>query len=136
MDIACERVLLFGSQANGTAHEGSDIDLIIVSPDWARYGDLERLESLGLAAGHILEPVEAQGVTPEEIVSHQLSQFMAYVIDELAVDVTHFMPSASVRQNDPATPTRNWGEQGQLKAVAFGAPDTGEDWRAEYPGGS
>lgn len=106
MDIACERVLLFGSQANGTASEGSDIDLIIVSPDWTRYDDLERLEWLGLAAGHILEPVAAQGVTPEEIVSHQLSQFMEYVIDELAVDVTHFVSSTSVPKHDSTRTTR------------------------------
>jgi predicted nucleotidyltransferase len=28
MGIRCDRILLFGSQANGTAQEGSDIDLI------------------------------------------------------------------------------------------------------------
>ncbi len=106
MNIACERILLFGSQANGTALEGSDIDLIIVSPDWARYNTLERLEWLGIAAGRILEPVEAQGVTPEEIKSRQLSPFLEYVIDQVAVDVTHFTPSNLHQPEDSTGATR------------------------------
>jgi predicted nucleotidyltransferase len=61
MGIRCDRILLFGSQANGTAQEGSDIDLIVVSPDWARYNDRERFEILGIAAARILEPIQARG---------------------------------------------------------------------------
>lgn len=33
MGIRPTRVLLYGSQAPGTAHEGSDIDLIVISGD-------------------------------------------------------------------------------------------------------
>lgn len=85
MNIRCE----FGSQANGTAHEGSDIDLIGVSSDLTRYDRRTRLERLGIAAGRILEPIQAQGVTPEEITSHRMSPFIEYVMRELAVDVTN-----------------------------------------------
>ena len=56
MGIRSEQVLLFGSQAKGTAHEGSDIDLLIISSAWAPYGERERLELLGIAAARILEP--------------------------------------------------------------------------------
>jgi predicted nucleotidyltransferase len=46
MGIHIERVMLYGSQANQTAQDGSDIDLIIISPDFAPYNQRERLEML------------------------------------------------------------------------------------------
>ena len=87
MGIACERVLLFGSHRLGTATEGSDIDLVVVSRSFGHYNDRERLESLGIAAARILEPVQARGVTPEEVASHALSPFLERVLQEQAVVV-------------------------------------------------
>jgi len=87
MGIHCERVLLYGSQAAGTATEDSDIDLFIVSPDWARYGERERLEMLGIAAARLLEPIQARGITPEEIVTHQLLPLWEQVLKEQAISV-------------------------------------------------
>ncbi len=87
MGIRCERVLLFGSQATGTAQEGSDIDLFVVSPDWAPYSERERLERLGVAAARILEPIQARGVTAEEIATHQLSSLWEQVLREQAVAI-------------------------------------------------
>jgi predicted nucleotidyltransferase len=87
MGIRCERVLLFGSQATHTAEEGSDIDLFIVSSDWARYGDRERYEMLGIAAARILEPIQARGVTPEEITTHRLLPLWEQVLQEQSVVV-------------------------------------------------
>ncbi len=87
MGIRCERMLLFGSQASGTAREGSDIDLFVISPDWARYGERERLELLGLAAVRLLEPIQARAATPEEIATHQLAPFWEQVLEEQAVVV-------------------------------------------------
>lgn len=88
MGIRCERVLLFGSRATGTAREDSDIDLFVVSPDWARYSDRERLEMLGVAAARILEPIQARGVTPEEISAHRLLPLWEHVLEEQAIAVT------------------------------------------------
>jgi predicted nucleotidyltransferase/tetratricopeptide (TPR) repeat protein len=87
MGIRCDRILLFGSQANGTAQEGSDIDLIVVSPDWARYNDRERFEILGIAAARILEPIQARGITPEEIATHRLSPFWEQILQEQAIAI-------------------------------------------------
>lgn len=87
MDIHCDQVLVFGSQATGTAEEGSDIDLFVVSSDWARYNDRERFEMLGVAAARILEPIQARGVTPEEIATHRLTPFWEQVLKEQAVVV-------------------------------------------------
>ncbi len=85
MGVHCERVLLFGSQASGTASEGSDIDLFVISPDWARYSERERLEMLGIAAVRLLEPIQARGVTAEEIATHQLSPLWEQILDEQAI---------------------------------------------------
>lgn len=87
MGIRCERVLLYGSQATGTATESSDIDLFIISSDWARYSERERLEMLGVAAARLLEPIQARGITPEEIATHQLLPLWEQVLNEQAVTV-------------------------------------------------
>ena len=47
MGIRVEGVILFGSHARGEAKEGSDIDLLIVSPDFEGLNTRERLERLG-----------------------------------------------------------------------------------------
>lgn len=87
MGIHCEQILLFGSQATGEAREGSDLDLFVVSPDWDRYGERERYEMLGIAAARILEPIQARGVTPEEIAAHRLAPLWEYILQEEAVAV-------------------------------------------------
>lgn len=87
MGVTCERVLLFGSQAKGTAHEGSDIDLLVISEAWAPYNERERLEMLGIAAARILEPIQARGATPDEVATHQLSPFLEQVLHEQAIEV-------------------------------------------------
>ena len=80
-------VYLFGSCARGTQHDGSDIDLIIVSPDFAKFGLVKRLETLGRAAGRIWQPIEAYGVTSEEIETKPLSPFWEYILESGAVHI-------------------------------------------------
>ena len=85
MGIRPTQVLLYGSQAAGTAREGSDIDLIVISGDWKKYNQRQRLELLGIAAARILEPVQAQGFTPNEIKSKKVTSFWQQVIKEQAI---------------------------------------------------
>ena len=87
MGIRPTRVLLYGSQATGTASEGSDIDLIVISGDWKKYNNRQRLELLGIAAARILEPVQAQGFTPSEIKSKKVTSFWQQVIKEQAIAI-------------------------------------------------
>ena len=85
--IRPERIFLFGSHAHGEAREGSDIDLIVVSPDWASLNRRERLETLGVAAVRIMEPVQAQGFTPDEIATHQTGAFWEAILQKEAIAV-------------------------------------------------
>jgi len=87
MGIRVDKVMLFGSQVSGAAHDGSDIDLIVISRDFASYSQRERLEILGVAAARILEPVQANGFTPSEIESQQLIPFWDQILREQAVAV-------------------------------------------------
>ena len=77
--------MLYGSQATGTAREGSDIDLIVISSDWKKFNQRERPEILGVASARILEPVQAQGFTPTEISKNQIMPFWAHVMKEQAI---------------------------------------------------
>ena len=87
MGIRPTRILLYGSQAAGTAREGSDIDLIIISGDWTKYSYRKRLELLGVASARILEPVQAQGFTPNEIKSKKIMPFWEQIITGQAIAV-------------------------------------------------
>ncbi len=87
MGIRPVRILLYGSQAAGTAREGSDIDLIVISGDWKKYNHRQRLELLGIASARILEPVQAQGFTPSEIRTKKVMPFWQEIIKEQAVAV-------------------------------------------------
>lgn len=87
LGVRPERILLFGSHARGQAREGSDIDLVVISPDWSRFGRRERLELLGEAAAHIMESVQAQGFTPDEIDSGRVSSFWQEILLHEAIPV-------------------------------------------------
>ena len=67
MGIRVERALLFGSYARGEEREGSDIDVLIVSSDFAALNTRERLERLGMAAARLWQPIEAIACTPDEL---------------------------------------------------------------------
>jgi len=80
--IHVERAVLFGSYAYGAPHEGSDIDLALVSPDFAKLSRLERLEFLEEIAWdartHRIEPV---GFTNEELESASLTSVLSEIVD-------------------------------------------------------
>jgi len=76
LNICSEKIILFGSYAEGRQRLDSDIDLIVVSKDFQPFNVRERLEVLGLASGRILEPIEAFGYTPNEIESATSESFL------------------------------------------------------------
>ena len=85
LGVRAERIYLYGSYAKGMAHEGSDIDLIVVSQDFSSRDLRERLEILGVAAARLLKPIQALGYTPEEIVTGAYSPFLEEVLSTEAI---------------------------------------------------
>jgi predicted nucleotidyltransferase len=64
--ISVEQVVLFGSYARQQAREGSDIDLAVIAPQFARLNLRERYETLGLANMTLREPIQAIGYSPRQ----------------------------------------------------------------------
>lgn len=58
-------VVVFGSRATGDNLEESDYDILVISPDFAKYNRFERAELL-LEAWPGLLPLESVSMTPEE----------------------------------------------------------------------
>ncbi len=87
LGINVSAVYVFGSFSKGTQREDSDIDLIVVSPDFRGKDLRERLEVLGVAAARIMEPIESYGVTPEEIEKKTLPFFWSQMLEHESVRV-------------------------------------------------
>ena len=85
LGIRVERVILFGSYANGHPREDSDIDLIVVSKDFERMNIREKLEILGIASARIMQPIQAKGYTPQEIESKEKDLFLSEVLEHLKI---------------------------------------------------
>lgn len=87
LGVRAEKIYLFGSHRCGNPREDSDIDLIVVSPDFEPLDLVERSRVLGIAAARILEPIEARGFTPREISENELSTFWHHILNEESVAV-------------------------------------------------
>jgi predicted nucleotidyltransferase len=68
--IRVERLILFGSQAKGTAREDSDIDVAVISPDFRDKDIFERVKMTAKAGRETIRrfvvPLELVFMTPEE----------------------------------------------------------------------
>jgi len=64
--IRVDKLILFGSYATGANREASDIDVVVISKDFANKDYWERTEILSDAIYDVFEPIEAVAVTPEE----------------------------------------------------------------------
>jgi len=80
LGIKPKEIILYGSYAEGTARDDSDIDLIVVSNDFEKMNLRERLELLGLAAGRVFEPIEALGYTEAEIEEAKKETFLEEIL--------------------------------------------------------
>ena len=84
-DIHITKIILYGSYRDGNPREESDIDLIVISENFAEMNLRERLEILGLAAGRVFEPIEAIGYTQEEI-ENSKETFLESILDFPSAD--------------------------------------------------
>lgn len=78
--IFVKKIILYGSYAYGKPHPGSDVDLVIISPDFEKIKPLERLEMLSLATRKDRAPIEAIGYTPEEFAKAESYIFLDYIV--------------------------------------------------------
>lgn len=60
------KVILYGSDADATHREGSDIDVVIISDDFAGKGYWERIDILADGIYEIFASIEAVAMIPEE----------------------------------------------------------------------
>lgn len=65
-NIHISKMILYGSYAKGHPTPYSDIDLIVISSDLARFGPLKRQELLAQLTMNIDAPLEVIGYTPQE----------------------------------------------------------------------
>jgi uncharacterized protein len=61
-----QKIVLFGSYSTGTQRPDSDIDLVVISEDFAGKGYWERIDALAAALCRVFEPIEAVAMTPAE----------------------------------------------------------------------
>ncbi len=66
-NIRITKIILYGSYARGNAGPYSDIDLVVVSSDLARFSLLKRQELLSELTMNIDAPLEVLGYTPQEL---------------------------------------------------------------------
>lgn len=64
--ITVSRIILFGSFAKGNGNEDSDIDIVIISDDFASMTYWERIDCLSDAIYEVFEPIEAVSFTNKE----------------------------------------------------------------------
>jgi len=64
--IRINKLILFGSYAQGKAKEGSDIDVLVISDDFSGKNYWERIDILADAIYKVFEPIEAVALTIEE----------------------------------------------------------------------
>ena len=65
-NIKVDQLIIFGSHADGTAREDSDIDVVVISPSFSDKSYWERIDILTDAIYQVFAPIEASAFTPEE----------------------------------------------------------------------
>ena len=78
--IKIDRLILFGSHANGNAHPYSDIDIAVISPTFNTINLLKRQELLGEVIFPLQEPIEAIGYSTKEFRSRGRLSFLSEVV--------------------------------------------------------
>ena len=79
--VRVERVILFGSRARGDASEDSDVDLLVVSPDFGK-DVLADFALLNRCAPRLDVDVDALPRTPTQVARPEPDSFLATVLEE------------------------------------------------------
>lgn len=106
--IRPQRIILYGSYASGKAHAGSDIDLVVISPDLARMHPLKKLELLSLATAKVGAPIEALGYSPEDIRKKGNDSIFWDIVTKTGKEI---YPADSVKSDSVKFFKQLWGER-------------------------
>ena len=77
--VTVEKVILYGSWANGNPTELSDIDLAIFSPDFGKH-KLKELQLLSKLAWEVDESIEAVPYSTDQLKNHDPTKFVYKII--------------------------------------------------------
>ena len=78
--VKVNRIILYGSYAEGNPKSYSDIDLAVISPTFNNKGLLKRQELLGEAIFPLGEPIEALGYSCKEFKNPPALSFLSEII--------------------------------------------------------
>lgn len=79
--IRVERILLFGSRARGDAGQDSDIDLLVVSPDFGQDTLADMVLLRECLPAHQVD-IDTIARTPEQVASAEPDSFLATVLED------------------------------------------------------
>lgn len=78
--IRVDQAILFGSHARGGADEWSDLDLAVISPDFARMSH-SRLVDLLVEVSLAVDPsVEIRAYTPRDLAEARPTNFLGHIL--------------------------------------------------------
>jgi uncharacterized protein len=80
--IRVDQAVLFGSYARGEADEWSDVDLAIISPDFARMSHQKVMDLLVEVALAVDPSVEIRPYTPKDLKEARPTNFLGYILAE------------------------------------------------------
>lgn len=80
--IRVQQAVLFGSHVRGEADEWSDIDLAVISPDFAHMGQQEVVDLLVEVALSVDPAVEIRPYTPQDLKAARPTNFLGHILAE------------------------------------------------------
>jgi predicted nucleotidyltransferase len=80
--IRIEQAVLFGSHARGRADEWSDVDLAVISPDFARMSHDKVMDLLVDVSLTVDPSVEIRPYTPNDLKEARPTNFLGYILAE------------------------------------------------------
>ena len=78
--IRVDQAVLFGSHARGEADEWSDVDLAVISPDFARMSHQKVMDLLVEVGLTVHSSVEIRLYTPKDLREARPTNFLGYIL--------------------------------------------------------
>jgi len=80
--VQIDQAVLFGSHARGEADEWSDVDLAVISPDFARMSHQKVMDLLVEVALTVDPSIEIRPYTPKDLKEARPTNFLGYILGE------------------------------------------------------